>query len=313
MRVIKPKKLEKGDVIGVISPASSPDDLSKIEKGAAYLERSGYRVELGKHTGKYNGYLAATDTERADDLNNMFKNKNVKAIICTRGGYGTPRLLDKIDYTSIKANPKIFIGYSDITALQLAIFKKTGLVTFAGPMVASDMSAEVDPFTEESFWKIITSSKKNGKLNLPEGDKIAGITKGAAKGRIIGGNLAMIMSIAGTDYLPDMKEKILFLEDVCEAPYRVDRMLNQLRLMKVFKSLKGIVLGAFTECKEADPEKRTLSLGEVMQDYLSGLKIPVVYNFPHGHIKQKVTIPFGIMVSINSSRSTIEYMENAVT
>jgi muramoyltetrapeptide carboxypeptidase len=312
MRVVKPKKLEKGDMIGIISPASSPDDLSKIERGAAYLEKLGYHVLIGKNTGKYHGYLAGTDIERADDLISMFKNKSVKAIFCTRGGYGTPRLLDKIDYNAIKNNPKIFAGYSDITALQMAIFKKTGLVTFAGPMVASDMSGEIDSYAEESFWQILTNNKETRKIVQPDGNKISGLTKGTAKGRIIGGNLAILTSIAGTSYFPDLKEKILFLEEVCEAPYRVDRMLNQLRLLKVFKSVKGVILGAFTECSESNTNKRTLTLGEVMQDYLSGLKIPVVYNFPHGHIKSKITIPYGINVSVNASRSTVEYLESAV-
>ena len=312
MKTIKPKKLEKGDLIGIISPASSPDDLSLIEKGAGYIEKCGYRVLIGKNTDKYNGYLAGSDIERAGDLMYMFSNREVKGIFCTRGGYGTPRLLDKIDYNIIKKNPKILVGYSDITALQMAILKKTGLVTFSGPMVVSDFSGNIDPYAEDAFWRIITSNKKYGKINLPEGKKLAGITKGSASGKIIGGNLALITSIAGTGYLPVLKDSVLFLEEICEPPYRVDRMLNQLRLMNVFDEVKGIILGAFTECNEVNPDKRTLTLGEVIHDYLAGLKIPVMYSFPNGHIKSKITIPYGIDVSINASRNTAEYMESAV-
>jgi muramoyltetrapeptide carboxypeptidase len=312
MKICKPKKLEKGDTIGIISPASSPDDFSKIEKGAAYLEKCGYRVLIGKNTDKYNGYLAGTDLQRADDLMYMFAEKDVKAVFCTRGGYGTPRLLDKIDYDVIKKNPKIFVGYSDITALQMAIFKKTGLITFAGPMVVSDFSGEIDPYAEELFWEIITSNKAYGKIKLPENEKLSSITKGGSQGKILGGNLAMITSSAGTGYFPDLKNAVLFLEEVCEAPYRVDRMLNQLRLMNVFNEISGLILGAFTECNESNRDKKTLTLGEVIHNYLSDLEIPVIYNFPHGHIKSKITIPYGIDVNINASRATAEYMENAV-
>ncbi len=312
MKIVKPKKLSKGDVIGIISPASSPDDLTRIENGVKYFEKLGYRVEIGRNVGKYHGYLAGTNEERLEDLHGMFNNKNVKAIICVRGGYGSPRLLDKIDYKLIAANPKIFVGYSDITALQLAFLKKIGLVTFAGPMVAVDFYDEVSPFTEEMFWTLITSKKSFGKIRLPDDEKIFSITKGNIKGRIVGGNLALVTSLVGTDFLPDFKEKILFLEEVGELPYRVDRMLNQLKLAKLLKQVKGVILGTFTDCNEIDPNKRTLTLGEVISDYFEDLNIPIVYNFKHGHIKNNITIPFGTMFKLNASRNYVEIAESAV-
>ena len=313
MRVVKPKKLKKGDLIGVISPASSPDDLSKINLGVSYLEKLGYRVEVGKHVGNYHGYLAGSDKERLDDLHSMFKKKEVKAIFSVRGGYGTPRLLDKIDFKIIRNNPKIFVGYSDITALQMAFFQKAGLITFAGPMVAVDFYNNVDPFTEEFFWSLLTSNKKIGRVKPPDGEKILKITKGTAKGRIFGGNLSLISALVGTEYFPDAKDKILILEEVQELPYRVDRMLNTLKLHKLFKQSAGIILGRFLDCNEHDPEKRTLTLGEVIEDYFAKLSIPVIYNFKHGHVKENITIPFGTMVKVNASREFVEYTEAAVS
>ena len=239
MKIIKPKKLNKGDFIGIISPASSADDITKVEEGVRYLEKIGYRVEVGKNVGQYHGYLAGEDNLRLKDLHYMFNKKEVKAIICIRGGYGSPRLLDKIDYKIIKNNPKIFVGYSDITALNMAFFNKTGLITFTGPMVSVDFNDEISKYTEENFWRILTSNKKIGRIELPEEDKLFQLSKGSESGRIIGGNLALIASLLGTNYFPDMKDKILFLEDVGELPFRIDRMLNQLRLSGVFSKIKG--------------------------------------------------------------------------
>ncbi|MEN8191488.1 MAG: LD-carboxypeptidase [Bacteroidota bacterium] len=314
MKVIKPKRLKKGDLIGVISPASSPSDLERIEKGVNYLEKLGYRVEVGKNVGKTHGYLAGTDDERLEDLHSMFRNKDVKAIFNVRGGYGTGRLLNRINYGLIKKNPKIFVGYSDITALQLAFLKKTGLVTFAGPMVAVDFAADkVDPFTEEVFWKTITSSRKIGKISNPDNEKFYTLTKGRGEGSLIGGNLALIISLMGTDYQPNFNNSILLFEDIGEEPYRIDRMFYQLKHAKAFSKAKGIVLGRFVDCYIKDKSQPSLTLNDVISDYFSDLKIPVIYNVKHGHIKKNITIPWGLKTKINSSRCFIEVMESAVT
>ena len=313
MGIIKPKRLKQGDVIGIISPASSPDDLSRINNGVAYLEKLGYRVEVGKNVGSQDGYLAGSDIQRLEDLHAMFKNKNVKAIFCVRGGYGSGRLLDKIDYKLIKRNPKIFVGYSDINALQLAFFAKTGLITFAGPMVAVDFHDEVSPFTEEVFWRTITSNKKIGKLSNPRNEKFYILNKGKAQGRILGGNLSLLNSLIGTEYLPKVKDSILLLEDINEPPYRIDRMLNQLRLSKILKQIKGVILGHFVDCIEIDPTKKTFTLNEVIVEYFQNHKMPVLYNFKHGHIKDNITIPYGIRCILNASHSSIEIPENAVS
>lgn len=314
MSLIKPKKLNKGDLIGIISPASSPDDLSRIEKGVLYLESLGYRVEVGKNVGKYYGYLAGTDEERLEDLHSMFQNKNVKAIFCVRGGYGSGRILDKINYNLIKKNPKIFVGYSDINALQLAFYTKIGLVSFIGPMLAVDFYDEISPFTEEHFWKIITSDKKIGKISNPNSEKFFTLNKGKASGKIVGSNLTLITSLLGTEFFPKLNDSILLLEDIHEEPYRIDRMLNQLRLAKVFKQVKGIVLGNFIECIPKDPETRSFTLNEIIIDYFQNkCKLPLIYNVNHGHIKHNITIPIGLKCNLNATKGTLEIIENAVT
>jgi muramoyltetrapeptide carboxypeptidase len=313
MVIIKPKRLKHGDVIGIISPASSPDDFSKINSGVEYLEKIGYRVEIGKNVGTSEGYLAGSDSQRLSDLHDMFKNKNVNAIFSIRGGYGSGRLLDKIDYNLIRNNPKIFVGYSDITALQMAFFAKTGLVTFGGPMVAVDFHDEISPFTEEVFWHTITSNKKIGRIQNPRKEKFYLLNKGRGQGRLLGGNLSILTSLLGTEYLPKLKDSILILEDVNEAPYRIDRMLNQLRLAKILKNVKGIILGHFVDCFETDPAKQTFSLNEVIIEYFQNSKLPVLYNVKHGHIKENITIPYGLKCSLNATRGFIEIIENAVS
>lgn len=312
MQVIKPSALKKGDLIGLISPASSPDDLTRIESSVNYFEKLGYSVIVGKNVGKYRGYLAGTDEERLEDLHSMFSNKQVKAIFCLRGGYGAFRLLDKINYRLIKANPKIFVGYSEITAIQNAIFTKTGLITFAGPMPAVDFVGEISSFTEEFFWKLVTSKKKIGKIKYPSDPVPQFLRKGVVTAQVLGGNLAVFTALSGTKFFADMRNKILLIEDINEAPYRVDRLLNQLRLNDVLSKIKGIILGRFVDCYEDDANKKTLTLGEVIDDYICPLKIPSIYVFPHGHIKDFVTIPWGLKIKLDAGNTSVEFLESAV-
>ena len=315
MKIVKPKKLKKGDVIGIISPASSASDFTRIEKGVKYLEKLGYYVEVGENVGKSHGYLAGTDEERLTDLHSMFKNKNVKAIINVRGGYGSGRLLDKIDYSIIKQNPKIFVGYSDITALQMAFLNKTGLVTFAGPMLAVDFwKDEVNGFTEEFFWNMVTSSKKIGKIINPDNENFYTLTKGRGEGNLVGGNLALLVSLLGTPFAPNFKKSVIMLEEIGEEPYRIDRMLYQLKYAtNNFKEVEGIIIGRFVDCYIKDKESPSLSLNDVISDYFEKLKIPVFYNVKHGHIEQNITIPWGLKTKLNTSRNFIEIVESAVS
>jgi muramoyltetrapeptide carboxypeptidase len=312
MKYLKPKKLMKGDLIGIISPASAVDDDKLVQKGINYLEGLGYRTELGKNVGKVRGYLAGTDEERVKDIHQMFSNKKVKAIFCLRGGYGVFRLLDKIDYKLIRNNPKIFVGFSEITALQMAFLCKANLITFAGPMVASNFSNEISSYTKENFWRNITSNKKPRRIELLSNSSLSRIKTGEISGKLIGGNLSVFTSLLGTDYLPELKNKILLLEEINEPPYKIDRMFNQLKLNNVFKKLNGIVLGDFSDCTEPSKNKKSLTLMEVWNDYFNSMKIPVVHSFPHGHIKDIVTLPIGSKIKINLKKNFVELTETGV-
>ncbi|MFZ4621405.1 MAG: S66 peptidase family protein [Bacteroidota bacterium] len=312
MTTIKPRALRKGDVIGIVSPASPPSSTEKIFKGAEYLERLGYRVKFGRNVEKVYGYLAGTDQERADDINEMFADKDVKAIIAVRGGYGTPRILPLLNYSLIKKNPKILVGYSDLTALQLAIFRKTGLITFSGPMSGVEMFKGIDPFTEEHFWRCVTSTKKLGAFVNPDNKGLVPLVPGKAAGILLGGNLSLIVAIAGSPYLPSFKDSLLFIEEVEEETYRFDRMLGQLMLTGILKDAKGVIMGELTDVKTSDTEKPFLTVEQVMKDYLGGLLKPVVTGLVYGHIPRKLTMPQGIRATIDAKNGTLVINESAV-
>ena len=312
MKYLKPKKLKKGDLIGLISPASPPPNPDMIQYGVKYIESLGFRTTLAKNVNKVRGYLAGTDEERVEDIHAMFSDKSVKAIFCFRGGYGAFRLLDKINYKLISKNPKIFVGFSEITALQMAFLSKSKLISFAGPMVLPNFSKEIDSFTEENFWSVITSTKKNRKLKLDDNEVIFENNSMKASGIIVGGNLAVFTSLLGTGYFPDLKNKILLIEEISEPPYKIDRMLNQLRLNKVFKEVSGIIMGQFLDCHEPDKNKKTLSLNEIFVDYFDRLNIPVISNFPFGHSKKMLTLPIGSSVKLDLRKGIMEFSEAGV-
>jgi muramoyltetrapeptide carboxypeptidase len=311
MELIKPKKIRKGGVVSLIAPASNPKDPSRIEKSVRYFEGLGYRVKIGASVGKSYGYLAATDDERLADLHAAFEDPETTMVMCVRGGYGTPRLIERIDYNLIKRNPKIFVGYSDITALSLAFLRKAKLVTFAGPMAAVDFWKEADPYAEENFWRMVSSAKKPGAVPMPAGTKLAPLVKGKAEGALMGGNLALVAALAGSPYMPDPRGAILWLEEVGEPQYRVDRMLNQMAISGMLKKSAGVILGEFTGCDD-EPGAETLTLEQVFDRYLGSLDKPVVRGFPHGHVDKTHTIPFGVRASLDANKSVVRYLESAV-
>jgi muramoyltetrapeptide carboxypeptidase len=303
---MKAKALRPGDTIGIIAPASTPQTEAKISGSVRYFESLEYRVELGKHIRDEHGYLAGKDSARLADLNAMFKNKNIRAIFMIRGGYGTIRLLPDIDYDLIKRNPKIVVGYSDATSLFSAIYKKTGLQSlFFGPMPGVDIWNGFDPFAEQCMWQSLTSNKPFGILPSAKNEiESFNKNKSVAEGRMLGGNLTVFSAMMGTNFLPTLKNRILFFEDVGESIYRIDRYLAQLRASGALDSAKAILLGQFSDCGGMK-DKPSLSLDQVFQDYFGKLKIPILKNLPLGHIPRQWTIPLGVKMRIDSKGISI--------
>ncbi len=309
---MKARALKQADRIGVVSPASRPADEQLLMKGIEYLRNLGYSVDLGKNVLNQRGYLAGEDVLRADDVNAMFADPGIKAVFCSRGGYGAPRILDQIDFETIRKNPKIFIGYSDITSMNLAIWAKTGLVTFSGPMVAVEMGKGIDKFTEKSLWENLKVTKKSKKLKNPKDKEIQVIKQGQAEGPLISGCLSVFQAIIGTPYMPEISGAILVLEDIEEEPYRVDRYFAQFKLSGLFDRINALILGDFIDCVPRDPAKPALSVDEVILDYVGHLKIPVIKNFAYGHGSVKLTLPLGIQARVDTSKNYIRLLENTV-
>ncbi len=309
MRIIKPRVLRKGDVIGIAAPASPLSSEEKLTQGIHYLETLGYRVELGAYARKKRGYLAGTDLQRASDINNFFLNPRIKAIFTVRGGYGSHRILPYIDYHAVKQRPKILVGYSDITALHLALFSRTGLVTFSGPMVAVELAEGLHGETEEQFWGTLTSSKYKTALHHGR-DRRASIKK-KSNGRIMGGNLSLITALIGTPYFPADGNLIWLFEEIGERPYRIDRMFQQFTLNKTFQKSKGILLGRFIDCA---PEKKkpSLSISQVINDTFEGYRYPVMHGIRFGHMRNSLTIPLGVRIEVNPSHGTTRFLESGV-
>ncbi|MCG8607317.1 LD-carboxypeptidase [bacterium] len=299
---IKPERLRSGDTIGVISPGS-PVLPGRLERGIEYLKRSGYSVRLGQHVSDANGYLAGSDKDRTEDIHRMYRDDEVAAIFCTRGGYGTPRLLNRIDYDLIRRNPKIFVGFSDITALQLAILAKSDAITFSGPMVGAEMARDMDSLTERHFWDLIGGASRSLWLSAKDA-ALKCLRPGKARGPLIGGCLSLICSLVGTPYLPDLTGAILLVEEVGEAPYRIDRLLTQLRLSENLQKLSGILFGKFENCVSKSPDD-SLSIEQVIRDATSDLTIPVIYGVSYGHVDQKFTFPMGADIELDAELLSI--------
>ena len=308
---IKPKGLYVGDRIGVIAPASSGDE-KMVTAGIEWLEEQGFEVQLGKTVGESHGYLAGSDADRARDINAMFASPEIDAIFCLRGGYGSMRILDFLDYGVIRTHPKVFVGYSDITALHTSIGQRTGLVTFHGPMVASDMGKGLPDYTWDSFFQAVMADKPLGVIEnpplVPPPQFIAG---GTAQGYLTGGNLSLLVSTLGTPYEIDTRGKILCIEEVGEDPYRIDRMLTQLLLADKLQRCAGIVVAVCSDCDKDDPPSFTLE--EVLKERLGGLGKPVLTNLYFGHTKDKATIPFGVRAILGGEKGSLEIIERATT
>jgi len=307
--MIKSKRLRAGSTIGVLAPAG-PVKKTKLKRGVNTLERHGYRVKLSENIWDQEGYLAGSDLDRAESLNQMFLDQEVEAIICARGGFGSIRILEKLDYQTIRKNPKIFVGYSDITLLHLAIHKFCSLVTFHGPMLAVDFSSLTD-YNRSYFLRGVSSKRPVGRIR---NSKVLGswkaVSNGKARGSILGGNLTLITRLLGTRYEPDFRNKILFLEDLNEDTYRIDGMLAQLKLAGILKNVKGLILAEFVECKPS--QKASFSLEEVFQYYFASAKYPVIYPVSCGHGRDKITIPLGVEVSIDTYKRILSIDEAGV-
>lgn len=311
MKIVKPQKLRPGATIGIAAPASPMKQPGDLERGIRYLESLGYRTVTGAAVHERYGYLAGRDEQRAEDLNAMFRRKDIDAIFCVRGGYGSPRILNMIDYEAISRNPKIFVGYSDISALQLAIFKKTRLVTFSGPMVAIEFAGEVDARTEAHFWRMLTDANPAGTLPPLEGEAYQMAVPGEAEGPLLGGCLSLVSGLCGSPYQPDLDGKIFIFEDVGEKLYQVDHSLAQLKNAGALEGVTGVIVGDLLESAPDHPQD-SLALQEILQDYFADKGIPVLYNFNYGHGKVKYTIPIGTMVRLRSESNQVEFLEGAV-
>ena len=296
-QIIIPEGLKPGDTVGLIAPANYTGSSADAE--VEYLINKGFNVVYGKSfEARWYGF-GGTDEIRAKDINDMFADKNIKAIFAIRGGYGTIRLVDKLNYDTIKKNPKIFSGYSDITTLLIAINEKTGLVTYHGPM--SSNFKDIPPVTEASFNRTFINKEP---LNLLEFDNEYFVLKsGRAEGQITGGNLSLIVASLGTEYEINTDGKILFIEETNEPTYRIDRMLKHLKLAGKLKNIKGVLLGDFKNAKRAEIDD--MGLEDVFEDNFGKMKVPVISGLKSGHVRPFITIPIGVKVKIDTYKNEI--------
>jgi len=315
-KLIKPARLQEGMTIGLIAPASNSPDDEGIRFAGAVIKSLGFRVKEGKYLYSRNLYFAGTDRERADDINTMFSDKKVDAIFCIRGGWGSPRTLPYIDFENARRNPKVFMGYSDITAVLSALYRKSGLVGFHGPIARQNYT----PYTLSEFKKVLKHPQKNTVIASPppfeagegwveEENRLTRVVRGKASGALIGGNLSLLSKLIGTPYEPDFNDAILVLEDVDESPYRIDSMLTQLWLSGRLAQVAGIAIGKFT-----DPEYdgNSYSVEEVVRQHCEPLNVPVISGLMIGHIDDMSVVPIGIKAELDVDAGTLKLLEPAV-
>ena len=317
-KLIKPRALRAGDTVGVIAPGTAVPDPERLALVEPTLKFFGLRAKVGKYVARGSGHVTRSVAERLDDLHAMFRDPEVKAVFCVRGGYGSMQLLDKIDYDLIRRNPKVFVGYSDITALHLAINRHANLTTFHGPIVLSSYTE----YTQRSFRQALFDARPAGKLTNPQESNqlrpehpLRTIRAGVATGQLVGGNLSLVVALMGTPYEIETRGRILFIEDVGEEPYRIDRMLTQLRLAGKLDQAAGIVFGECSDCAPNDYKPSfawDYTLGEVLDQILGSTRVPVLSGLTIGHTADQLTLPLGVTATLNADEKTLELKEAGV-
>ncbi len=314
--LIRPRRLHAGDTLGLINPSGAIYDHAPYEQTHRALRALGFAVREAPHARARYGHMAGTPEQRASDIHAMFADPGIAGVLAITGGSGANRVLPLLDYGLIARNPKFLGGFSDLTALLSAVHEKTGLVTFHSPLGRSDWNA----YSVEHF-KAVAMAAQPHTLRNPEPPvddpasnegRTTTLHGGTARGPLAGGNLAVLTSLAGTPYMPQLDGAILFLEDVNEYIYRVDRMLSTLALGGVLQRVAGVVLGGFTNCTPSEGSYGTLTLDEVFNDYFGGLGVPVYSGAQFGHVKRKLTLPLGVPAEMDADAGTIRLLEPAV-
>ena len=307
------KMLREGDTVGMVAPAGPVVEREQIEKAVKAIKELGFQVVVGPGCYEKWGYLAGSDEVRAKDINSFFANPEIDGIFCMRGGNGSPRIVDKLDLKTISRNPKVFLGYSDITSLHLVLNHKAHFMTFHGPMPTTEfIKPDFVEYAREQLVRALMSPEPLGEIASPNGaPPIETMSPGNAEGELVGGNLALICALMGTPFEIDTRGKILLLEDIYEENYRIDRLLTQLRLAGKFEDATGIVIGEFTEWEPKEPHNY-LPIKEVLESILLPYNKPILKNVSFGHGKYKATLPLGALAQIDGGRSRLVVLESGV-
>jgi muramoyltetrapeptide carboxypeptidase len=318
LHLIKPERLRSGDVVGIVAPASPPPVPDDLDHYADALKKLGFQPKLAPNVRKRLGYLAGDDASRAGDLMGMFADDSVKAILCVRGGYGCARLLPMLDFRFIRRHPKIFIGFSDITALHCALQTHSRLVTFHGPTLNTDVTNDSpSAFSIQSLLKTVTQPSAPGGICASDTPKNASILKsGTATGPLVGGNLSVLSTLIGTPFQPRFKDAIFFFEDVSEPPYRFDARLTQLLNAGLLQQVAGVAVGTNKNCVDPDAaqsKEYQQSLEDVLRDRLLPLGVPVVSGLPFGHVRDNATLPMGLQATLDAINGDLIINEAAVS
>jgi muramoyltetrapeptide carboxypeptidase len=295
--------------IGVVAPSSGIRD-HRLEPALRLFEERGYRVVRGEHLADQHGYLAGGDAARAADFTEMFRRKDVDAVFCGRGGYGAMRMADRVDWDVVRANPKIFVGYSDITTLHLAFENRMGLTTFHGPVVVTH-GDPLSPIAADCFWRAVERAEPLGRYDTSEGS-VRTLVGGRAEGRTAGGCIQLLSSAVGTPEHPDFEGRIVLLEDVNEKVYQTDRNLTQLIRSGLLGRAAGIVIGTVTDWELAEKSRPAILLSDMWRDIIAPLGIPAIVGFPFGHERNPLTIPLGVRARLDADAATLEILEPAV-
>jgi muramoyltetrapeptide carboxypeptidase len=295
---IRPPRLKTGDTIGIVAPAG-PFDPKNFSQGLSTLESLGFRTRVSDEIFEKTGYLAGNDAQRARLVNRLFKDPAINAIVCARGGFGSLRILPLVDFDVIRKNPKVFIGFSDITALLTSITARSGLVSFHGPVVTT--LANAPEITRNTLLRAISSDLP---LEVQPANGVV-IQAGRAQGSIIGGNLTTLCHLLGTSFEPRFKHRIVLLEDRGEAPYRIDRMLFQMKLAGCFDGIAGLVLGSFEGCGSLD------AVFQVFEEHFRDISVPILAGFDVGHGEQNLTMPLGIDATLDTDDQIVAFNQPA--